>query len=326
MPAGLCPTGANIRIMYKGKNMRLLTRSDFDGLGCAVLLKDVNMVDDIKFVHPKDIQDGLIEVDENDILANIPYVPGCGLWFDHHSSENERKSYGYFMGMSDASAPSAARVVYNYYGGKERFYDSHFDELIAAVDKADSAQFTAGEILHPQGWTLLAFIMDPRTGLGRYRDYRISNYHLMMDMIDYCSRKTVDEILAIDDVVERVRRYFEQDKLFQKMIKTNSTVRDNVLVIDLLDQEEIYTGNRFVPYSLFPEQNISIQAIWGLKKQNIVYTCGHSIINPTSKTDVGSLMLKYGGGGHKRVGTCQVPVDDAPEILETIILKMNEDG
>ncbi len=306
--------------------MRLLTRSDFDGLGCAVLLREVNMIDEIKFVHPKDVQDGLIEVDSEDILANIPYVPGCGLWFDHHSSENERKSYGYFMGMSDPSAPSAARVVYNYYGGKERFFNSHFDELITAVDKADSANFSADEILNPKGWDLLAFIMDPRTGLGRYRDYRISNYQLMMDMIDYCSKKTVEEILAIEDVQERVRRYFEQDRLFKDMIRQNSRVYGNVLVIDLLNQEEIYTGNRFVPYSLFPEQNISIHVIWGFKKQNIVFTCGHSIINPTSKTDVGSLMYRYGGGGHKRVGTCQVPTEDAPAILEKIIEKMNQDG
>lgn len=306
--------------------MRLLTRSDFDGLGCAVLLKEVNMIDDIKFVHPKDVQDGLIDIDGSDILANIPYVPGCGLWFDHHSSEDERKSYGYFMGMSDPCAPSAAHVIYNYYGGKQRFYNAHFDELIKAVDKADSARFTVEEVLHPKGWELLAFIMDPRTGLGRYRDYRISNYQLMMDMIDYCQKMDVNEILAIEDVQERVKRYFEQDELFQDMIRKNSTVHGNVLVIDLLNQEEIYTGNRFVPYSLFPEQNISVQMIWGLKKQNIVLTCGRSIINPTSKTDVGSLMLKYGGGGHKRVGTCQVPVEDASTILKEIVCKMNEDG
>lgn len=306
--------------------MRLLTRSDFDGLGCAVLLKEVNMIDDIKFVHPKDVQDGLIDIDGSDILANIPYVPGCGLWFDHHSSEDERKLYGYFMGMSDPCAPSAAHVIYNYYGGKQRFYNAHFDELIKAVDKADSARFTVEEVLHPKGWELLAFIMDPRTGLGRYRDYRISNYQLMMDMIDYCQKMDVNEILAIEDVQERVKRYFEQDELFQDMIRKNSTVHGNVLVIDLLNQEEIYTGNRFVPYSLFPEQNISVQMIWGLKKQNIVLTCGRSIINPTSKTDVGSLMLKYGGGGHKRVGTCQVPVEDASTILKEIVCKMNEDG
>jgi len=306
--------------------MRLVTRSDFDGLGCAVLLKEVGVVDDIKFVHPKDVQDGLIEVDCDDILTNVPYVPGCGMWFDHHSSENERRSFGYFIGSSDPSAPSAASVVYNYYGGKERFNNSRFDELIKAVNKADSAQFTIDEVLHPKGWALLAFIMDPRTGLGRYRDYRISNYQLMFDMIDYCRTKTVDEIMEVEDVQERVRRYFEQDALFRDMIKKCSSIRENVLVIDLRDQEEIYTGNRFIPYCLFPDQNISIHVLWGFRKQNIVFTCGHSILNRTSKTDVGSLMLKHGGGGHEKVGTCQVSIDKADQVFEEIVKKLNDDG
>ncbi len=304
--------------------MRLLTRADFDGLGSAVLLKEVGLVDDIKFVHPKDIQDGKVEVSADDILANIPYVQGCGLWFDHHSSEEERKAYGDFEGVSDPSAPSAANVIYNYYGGEKRFSDVHFKSLVAAVDKADSADFAADEILNPKGWELLSFIMDPRTGLGRYQDYRISNFQLMMDMIDYCRTKSVEEILEIDDVKERANRYFEQDQLFKEMINANTTIRDKVIVFDLRNQEEIYTGNRFVLYSLYPEQNISIQVIWGLNKQNVVMTCGHSIINRTSTVDVGSLMLKYGGGGHQKVGTCQVPIDEADKILEELIQQMNQ--
>jgi nanoRNase/pAp phosphatase (c-di-AMP/oligoRNAs hydrolase) len=294
--------------------MRLLTRSDFDGLGCAVLLKEVGIIDDIKFVHPKDIQDGKI------------YVKGCGLWFDHHSSEQERKEFGEFEGVSDPNSPSAASVIYHYYGGEKRFNTSHFKELVKAVDQADTANFTADEILNPTGWALTSFIMDPRTGLGRYRDYRISNYQLMMDMIEYCRYKTVDEILDVADVKERVKRYFEQDKLFREMITANTTLAGNVIVLDLRNQEEIYTGNRFVLYSLYPEQNISIQVIWGLQKQNIVMTCVHSIINKTAKTDIGSLMLKHGGGGHKRVGTCQVPVDDAETVLSELISQMNTDG
>lgn len=303
--------------------MRLLTRSDFDGLGCAVLLKEVGVIDDIKFVHPKDIQDGKIEVTENDLLANIPYVKGCGLWFDHHSSEEERKAYGEFKGVSDTSARSAARVIYKYYGGDKKFTDSHIRNLVAAVDKADSADFTAEEILNPKGWVLLSFIMDPRTGLGRYKDYKISNYQLMMDMIGYCRNKTVEEILKMPDVKERVRRYFEQDKLFRDMIRANSKIRGKVIVVDLRNQGEIYTGNRFIIYSLYPEQNISIQVIWGLNRQNIVMTCGYSIINKTANTDVGALMLRYGGGGHRRVGTCQVPVEDADRVLEELIMEMN---
>ncbi len=295
--------------------MRLLTRSDFDGLGCAALLKELDMIDDIKFVHPKDIQDGKIEVDEEDILANIPYVKGCGLWFDHHSSEKERKAYGDFTGVSDSTAKSAARVIFDYYGSKEKLNNPHLYELIEAVDKADSGDFSPEEILNPKGWDLLSFVMDPRTGLGRYSDYRISNYQLMMAMIDYCREKTVDEILAIGDVVERTKRYFEQDKLFKEMVKENTTVEGNVIILDLRNQEEIYTGNRFILYSLFPEQNVSIQVLWGFQRQNIVMTCGYSILNRTATVDIGSLMLKYGGGGHKKVGTCQVPIEDAENVL-----------
>ena len=306
--------------------MRVLTRSDFDGLGCAVLLKEAGLMDDIKFVHPKDIQDGAVQVTENDILANIPYVPGCGMWFDHHSSEEERKLHGDFKGKCDPGAPSAARVIWDYFNGEDKFSGPHFKELLEAVDKADSANFTADEILNPTGWVLLSFVMDPRTGLGRYKDYRISNYALMLDMIDYCRDKSIDEILEVPDVEERTRRYFEQDALFKDMIKQNTEVRGNVVIMDLRNQEEIFTGNRFMIYSLFPDQNISIQVIWGFQRQNIVMTCGHSIINRTSKTNVGSLMLKYGGGGHHAVGTCQVPIDKAEDILEEIIAQMNQDG
>jgi len=306
--------------------MRLLTRSDFDGLGCAVLLKEVGIIDDIKFVHPKDIQDNKIDVDKNDVLANIPYVKGCGLWFDHHSSEDERKEHGNFEGACLPTAPSAARVIYDYYGGAEKFSSNHFTELVAAVDKADSANFTKEEILEPKGWCLLSFVMDPRTGLGRYRDYRISNYQLMTDMIDYCRSKTIDEILAIDDVQERVKRYFKQEEQFQKMIREKAAVYDNVVVIDLRNQGEIFTGNRFVLYSMYPEQNISLQILWGFQKQNIVVTCGYSIIDKSCKTDVGSLMLKYGGGGHHKVGTCQIPIEDADKSIEEIINQLVEDN
>jgi len=304
--------------------MRLLTRSDFDGLGCAALLKEKGVIDDIKFVHPKDIQDGKIDVDENDILANIPYVKGCGLWFDHHSSEAERQAYGEFKGKSEPSALSAARVVYEYYGGEKTFDNPHITDLIRAVDKADSGNFTVDEILNPKGWELLSFVMDPRTGLGRYKDYRISNYSLMMDMIDYCRSKTVEEILEIEDVKERTRRYFEQDALFKEMARANTTTHGNVIVMDLRNQEEIYTGNRFVLYSLYPDQNVSIQVMWGFQRQNIVMTCGYSIVNRTCTADIGSLMLKHGGGGHKKVGTCQIDVEKADEVLESLIEQLKE--
>jgi nanoRNase/pAp phosphatase (c-di-AMP/oligoRNAs hydrolase) len=296
--------------------------------GEGIRVGEAGVVDSYKFVHPKDVQDGKVEVTKDDVLTNIPYVPGCGLWFDHHSSEDERlklKDEFKYEGES-RPAPSCARVVYDYYGGAEKF--SRLDEtgLMAAVDKSDSADFTREEILDPKGWVLLSFIMDARTGLGRYRDYRISNYQLMEDMIQYCRTKTAEEILEIDDVKARVKRYFEQEEAYEKMIKDNSKVDGNVLVINLLDLSEIVSGNRFKEYVLYPEINVSVRVLWGKGKQNVVFTVGHSIINRTSKTNVGSLMLEYGGGGHKVVGTCQVPEERWGQDLDAIVARIKADG
>ena len=304
--------------------MRLLTRSDFDGLACGVLLKDAGIIDHWKFVHPKDIQDGLVEVTENDVLANIPFVPGCGLWFDHHSSEEERLKDGVEFAGASRPAPSAARVIYDYYGGREKF--GHLDPLMEAVDKSDTASFTREEVLNPQGWALLSFIMDPRTGLGRFRQFRISNYQLMEALIDYCRSMSIEEILELPDVKERVELYLKHQEPFKEMILQHSHAEGNVVVTDLRGVETIYSGNRFVLYSLFPEQNISIWIVDGKNKQNCVFAVGHSIINRTSNTDVGSLMLKYGGGGHEKVGTCQVPYEDADRVLKELIAVMQKDG
>lgn len=306
--------------------MRLLTRSDFDGLACAVLLKEAGIIDEYKFVHPKDVQDGKIEVTSNDVLANIPYVKGCGLWFDHHSSEWERlKLFEKFQynGRSE-EAPSCARVIYNYYGGAEKF--SQFDEsgLMEGVDISDSGQLTREDILNPQKWILLSFIMDPRTGLGRFRDYRISNYQLMEAMIDYCKTLSVEEILELPDVQERIKRYYQQEKDYEKMIIENSTTDGNVLITNLLDVDPILAGNRFKEYVVFPDQNVSIRVIWGFRKQNIVLTCGYSILNRTCSVDIGHLMLKYGGGGHRNVGTCQIPGDKWEEVRNHLVKALKQ--
>ena len=298
--------------------MRLVTRSDFDGLACGVLLKEVNLIDDFLFVHPKDLQDGKIAVTANDILTNVPYVPGCGMWFDHHSSENERLGDGVkYEGLSKLE-PSCARVIWEYFGGYEKF-SPELDSLLLAVDKVDSANLTPEEIIDPKGWIMLGFIMDPRTGLGRYRDYNISNYQLMLELIDLCRIKSAEEILNLPDVKERVERYRDHHKLFKQMILDKAVQHGNLVVLDLRAQKEIYTGNRFLVYSLFPQCNVSVRVIWGLNKQNIVFTVGHSIVNRTCKVDIGSLMLKHGGGGHQKVGTCQVNVDDSDEVLDDLI-------
>ena len=306
--------------------MRLLTRSDFDGLACAVLLVEQGIVDEYKFVHPKDVQDGKVAATENDVLANIPYIPGCGLWFDHHASEADRLGLDQLNFVGDSRpAPSAAQVIWDYYGGDAHF-GGHLLPMLDAVNRSDSGNLTREEILKPEGWILLSFIMDPRTGLGRFRDYRISNYQLMEDMIQYCRKMTVDEILELPDVAERTRRYLEQEDAFEKMLKNSCETRGNVIVTNLLDVETVHSGNRFLVYALFPDQNIELRIMWGKDRQNVVFTCGHSILNRTSRTDVGKLMLAYGGGGHERVGTCQVPVDEWERVMEALIVQMQQDG
>jgi len=303
--------------------MRLVTRSDFDGLVCATLLKQLDVIDDYLFAHPKDLQDGKVEVTSKDVLANVPYVKGCGLWFDHHTSEMDRLGDIEFEGESK-SFPSCARVIYEYYG-EDKFPES-FKAMLEAVDKVDSADLSIEDIQNPKGWVLLGYIMDPRTGLGRYRDYRISNYQLMLDMIEHCRTLSSDEIMELPDVKERIDRYHADKDSFVQMLKDNVTVYDNVLVIDLRTQEQIYCGNRFMVYTLFPDCNVSIRIIWGFKKQNVVFTVGHSVTNRTCKSDIGKLMLKFGGGGHKAVGTCQVNESQAPETLKKIVDRLNSDN
>lgn len=308
-----------------GTHYRLVTRSDFDGLICAVLLKKMDLIDDIKFVHPKDMQDGKVDITDRDITTNLPYVEGVHLAFDHHLSETLRVEGNPENHIIDPEAPSAARVVWKYYGGHGEFPAS-WDEMMEAVDKGDAARFSRDEILHSEGWVLLNFLMDARTGLGRFRDFRISNYQLMMDLIDRCSELSIEEILALPDVKERVDMYREHEPKFIEQLKSCTEVKGNVAVLDLRDQEVIYTGNRFMIYALYPETNMSIHVMWGLKQQNTVFACGKSILNKTSKTNVGELMLAHGGGGHMNAGTCQVPNDTAVETLETLVAKMNADG
>ncbi|MCB1852644.1 MAG: exopolyphosphatase [Gammaproteobacteria bacterium] len=302
---------------------RLVTRSDFDGLACAVLLKELEMIDDILFVHPKDMQDGKIDITSRDITTNLPYVAGCHLAFDHHVSEtirNEKHDNHIII----PEAPSAARVVYDYYGGKSAFPNVS-DGLMAAVDKGDSAQFSREEILHPEGWVLMNFLMDARTGLGRFRNFTISNYQLMMRLIDYCRSHEIDEILQLSDVVERVELYREHESKAREQIQRCASVNDNLVVLDLRQEETIYATNRFMIYALFPQCNISMHVMWGLNRQNTVFAIGKSILDRSSTTNVGELCLRYGGGGHTAAGTCQVDNDDAASVLQVLITRINAD-
>ena len=297
--------------------MRLITRSDFDGLACGALLEAMGLIDEWLFVHPKDVQDGLIEVTKNDVLANVPYVKGCGLWFDHHSSEDERLGSDFQFDGASKKAPSCARVIYDHYGGEAKL--GHLAEMVKYVDKMDSADLTIDEIMKPSGWVLLGFIADPRTGLGRTHTFTISNLDLMRKLAKSTLVKPIEEILALDDVKERIQAYFEQNDLFIDMVKKHAKVEGNAIYVDLRGFDTIYAGNRFLLYTLFPEQNISVWVVDGKKKVNTVITVGYSVINKTATVDVGSLMLKYGGGGHTVVGTCQVACADTDRVVSEIL-------
>ncbi|MBB2900543.1 nanoRNase/pAp phosphatase (c-di-AMP/oligoRNAs hydrolase) [Kineococcus radiotolerans] len=303
------------------ETFRLVTRSDFDGLVCAVLLRQLDLVDEITFVHPKDVQDGVVEISGRDILTNLPYDPRAHLVFDHHHSETlrngERSNH-----VIDADAPSAARVVFDHYGGADRF-PKISDELMRAVDQADSAQYSVEEILRPAGWTLLNFLMDSRTGLGRFRDFRISNYQLMMQLIDACiEHQDVEEILALPDVAERVELFHAQAELFEAQLRRVTTLHGDVAVLDLREEETIHAGNRFFVYALYPQARVSMHVLWGRAKQNTVFAIGKSIVDRTSPVDVGGVCLQYGGGGHLAAGTCQVPHEDSEHVLAELVGKL----
>jgi nanoRNase/pAp phosphatase (c-di-AMP/oligoRNAs hydrolase) len=304
---------------------RLVTRSDFDGLVCAVLLKHLDLIDDILFVHPKDMQDGKIAVGARDITTNLPYVTGAHLVFDHHLSETIRNTGRRANHIIHPDAPSAARVVYDHFGGA-RTFPAAWNAMMAAVDKGDAARFTRDEVLEPRGWDMLNFLMDARTGLGRFHSFRISNYQLMMDLINHCATQDIDRLMALPDVRERIALYLEHSALCKEQIRRCASVHANLVVLDLRDEEVIYAGNRFIIYAMYPDTNISIHVLWGLKRQNTVFATGKSIINRSAKTNIGALMLEYGGGGHENAGTCQVDNEMAEEVLGALVRRITKEG
>lgn len=302
---------------------RLLTRSDFDGLVCAALLKELGIIDEIQFVHPKDMQDGRISITDMDITANLPYVDGVDIAFNHHISEISRVNSPPNH-IVYPNAPSAARVVYEYYGAEKRFTNLP-PSLMEAVDVADSAKYTVDQIKNPTNWGLLTFIMDPRTGLGRFKNFRINNYALMIKLIDLLRTKNVDEILQDEDVQERVQLYKEHQEKFIQQLKNCTTIHKTAAHLNLRNEETIYAGNRFMIYALFPEINISVHEMWGKNKRNVVFAVGKSIFNRTSKMNIGEFLLQYGGGGHVTAGTCQVPISEADKVRQEIITAMVQD-
>jgi len=258
------------------------------------------------------------------VLANVPYVPGCGLWFDHHASEADRIGLGEGFEYEGRAcpAPSCARVIYEYYGGEQKF--ARFDQsgLMAAVDAYDSADLTVEQVLEPTGWILLASLVDPRSNIEVASSFRTSGHQFMRDLIGYCRTMRIEDILALADVRERAVHYLQQQKGYMTMLRRHSRAEGNVIVIDLRCVDELLSGSRFIEYALYPDQNVSVRCFWGKDRQNVVFSVGHSIINRTCRIDIGRLMLSHGGGGHRRVGSCQVRVEDADRVMGEILEKL----
>ncbi|MGE0087547.1 MAG: exopolyphosphatase [Desulfococcaceae bacterium] len=306
--------------------MRLITRPDPDGLISGVFLAEKGVIDQYKFVHPKVIQDERLKVTENDVVVNMPYARGCGLWFDHHANEVERMKNrkSEFRGGCRI-APSAAQVVWDYYGGADSF-DPKLTDRLEAVNRYDSGILNMEDILNPREWVLLFILLDPRTGLGRFDDLQISRPLFMEKMILYCRRMQIGEILRLPEIRQIRQRYSEQQELYRKMLERSCEIRENIIVTNLLNEDVIFAGNRFLSYVLFPEQNIEIRLMQGPDKNRVVISCGHSILNRSSKTNVGRLMSEYGGGGHLQVGTCQIPAGEWERVTEEIIRKIRQSG
>lgn len=312
-----------LEVETKNSTYTLYTRSNFDGLVCAALLKEIGLIDEVKFVHPKDVQDGKIQLTGNDITASLPYCDGVYMAFDHHSSEAVRTKDVKDNYIIEPTAPSSARIIYEYFGGDNRFSENLYD-IMEAVDRADCTSFTQDDVLNPSGWVFLNYLMDPRTGLGRFRNFRISNYNLMLKLVDLCSSMPISQIMLDEDVEERIKLYYDEQDKFKDQLRRCTNIEGKIAILDLRKEEIIHVGNRFMIYALYPDCNISIHIMNGKQNQNTVFAVGKSIINRSCSIDVGAMMYEFDGGGHINAGTCQVDNNRASETLDNLIARITE--
>jgi hypothetical protein len=292
--------------------MRLVTRADLDGLTSAVLITEMEPIDSIELIHPQDLTDKKFEILKGDILANLPYHPNAGKWFDHHLlTESNLKPPDKFDGAY-RHAPSTARIVEEYYKSPKL---KKYDALIHETDRMDSANLTLEDVLDPKGYILLGYTIDPRTGLGGFKDY-------FMLLLDALKNKTIDEILAMPEVQQRVNQMRNEWLIFKRLTLENSRIDGNVVLTDFRHIEKIPIGNRFLVYTLFPDANVSVRVHWGPQRQFVAAVVGHSIFNRTCKVNIGKLMSDFGGGGHVGAGAAPLKADTADADIEEIIRRL----
>jgi nanoRNase/pAp phosphatase (c-di-AMP/oligoRNAs hydrolase) len=301
--------------------MRLVTRGDLDGLTSAVIITAREPIDEILLVHPQDITDKRVEIRSDDILANVPYDPRCGMWFDHHLlTDSNEKPPQKFQGRYGL-APSAARLVYDYYCElhPNDAQLAKLDRLVYETDRLDSATLTPDDVENPRDYILLGYTIDSRTGLGSFEEY-------FLELVDWLKTMPIEEVLAQPHVAERVERLRNEQEAFRTLLQRNSFQLQNVVVTDLRDIDRLPAGNRFLIYNLFPETNVSIRVHWGPRRDTVIAAVGHSIFNRTCKTSVGELMSRFGGGGHRGAGTCLLPIDRAAEAIDEILFELQANG
>ncbi|MBI4667351.1 MAG: exopolyphosphatase [Nitrospinae bacterium] len=293
--------------------MKIITRGDFDGLVCCVLLTEAEKIDGVRFVHPKQMQDRIVEVTGEDIIVNLPYHPSCGMWFDHHISEMDREQRPEGFKGRYGLAPSCARLVYEYYAMPQW---ERYAGLMADVDKIDSAQLTLNDILRPEGWVKLANTVDPRTGFGSSHDF-------FQKLIEWIRELPIEDILAIDEVKDRTREFYKQQIDFEGKLKKHSYINGAVVVTDFRPLQETPVGSRFLVYALYPTANVSVRVFYGGPQGMVTIAVGHSILNRTCAVDVGNLLAGYGGGGHAGAGSCGVASDKADDVIMEIVERLN---
>lgn len=278
---------------------RLLTRADFDGIVSALLLREAGVVDRVDFAHPRDVEAGEIPVDGGTALATLPYRPEAGLHFRH---------------AGDPGPLSTARLICDRYGG-----GAASPALIDAVDRCTSGRLDEADVRDPQGWVMLNFVMDARTGLGRFADFSVSNTQLMRDLIGYLREPDADRLLAHPDVAERVAVYRDHAAAFADQLKRCVTVDGRIGIIDLRYEDFIFCGNRFMVYALVPEIAVSVHVYWGQDRRNTVIAAGRSILGRRPDIDIGAHLAAVGGTGHAGAGSCQVDNDASERILRDLV-------
>ncbi len=316
--------------------MRLVTRADFDGLVCGALVTKFENVDDHLFVEPKFLQDGLVDIRHGDIITNLPYHPNCSLWFDHHIT-NTTPDFPQPIVLGKGGfrlAPSAARVVYEYYSEVGMRHEATGNSKISGeeilsflgtermkylmheADRIDAGKLEQEDVLNPQGYVLISMTTDGRNA---------GDEPYWLKMIGLLREASLEETLADAEVARRCQQIRdEQDKL-RAILLARAEQRKNVIYVDLRGIQEIPDGNRFLIFTLFPQANIQVKVTHDSQRENTTaISVGYNIFNPTSNVNVGELLKNYGGGGHKVVGSSRVPNDKAEQAIEEILAAVTQ--